>query len=265
MVNKTSISVLESNGLYRMLLQRMIHSISGFALERVYEDLPSAVEQLTKPSDILIIDLESAGHAEVFDFIHAFRNQGDSRIIACSLQRDEAFMRRAFSMGVNGYILKESSYDEFRANLILALSGGMPMSRAVVKKLMECIQADENDMKVSRLSASIKLSCDIIDELLSSPFSLQRENLSDFLSRRVGISYHVLSQQFKKEMGVTLSQYVIEKKIERVKSMIRQDSHSITQIANMLDYSSVAHLSSQFRKVAGINPSAYRRNVLGVS
>jgi AraC-like DNA-binding protein len=243
-----------------MLLQRMIHSISGFVLERVYEDLPSAVEQLTKPSDILIIDLESAGHEEVFDFIHALRSLGVSRIIACSLQRDEAFMRRAFSIGVNGYILKESSYDEFRANLILALSGGMPMSRDVIKKLMECIQADLNGIKVSRRSASIKLSCDIIDEVLSSPFSLQRENLSDFLSRKVGLSYHALSQQFKKEMGITLSKYVIEKKVELVKSMIRQDNFSITQIANMLDYSSVAHLSSQFRKVAGVTLTEFRRN-----
>jgi AraC-like DNA-binding protein len=265
MVKKTSISILEGNGLYRMLLQRMIHSISGFVLERVYEDLPSAVEQLIKPSDMLIVDLESAGSSDVFDFIHGLRNRADIRIIACSLQTDEAFMRRAFSIGVNGYILKESSYDEFRANLMLALSGGMPMSRSVVKKLLESVQPLIEGVQIPKRSPTIKLSCDIIEEVLSSPFSLQRENLSDHLSRRVGISYHVLSLQFKREMGINLSQYVIEKKIERVKSMIRQESHSLTQIANMLDYSSVAHLSSQFRKVAGITPTEFRRNTFGVS
>lgn len=259
MVNKTTISILEGNALYRTLLIRMIKSINGYALESVYEGLESASEQLFSPSDILIMDLECDGEEKVFDFMHSLLKKESIQLIACSLKEEDSLIRKAIYMGVNGYVIKESSYDEFRANLMLALSGGIPMSRAVVKKLVDVVRRDFTTAPIAKLSAAISLSCDIIEEILARPFSLQRENLSDHLSRRVGQSYHHLSLQFKREMGITLNQYFLVKKIERVKAMIREDEHTITQIANMLDYSSVAHLSSQFRKITGITPSEYKR------
>jgi AraC family transcriptional regulator len=97
--------------------------------------------------------------------------------------------------------------------------------------------------------------------LLLSPFSLRQEKLSDFLSRGVGMSYHHLSLQFKKDMGINLSQYVINQRIERVKAMLREGNYSLSQIANMMDYSSVAHLSAQFRKITGLTPSEFKRTI----
>jgi AraC-like DNA-binding protein len=62
-------------------------------------------------------------------------------------------------------------------------------------------------------------------------------------------------------MRINLSQYVIIRKIDRVKTMIQEDRHSLTQIANQMDYSSVAHLSAQFRKITGLSASEFKRSV----
>lgn len=264
MHKKTTISIIERNPLYASLMIRMISSIEGYALDKDYKDADSALELMTAPSDVVIIDLEAGEPGDIFGFFRKLIDKGTVSVIACSQQEDDLLMRQAFSSGASGYIVKNSAYEEFRANLMLALSGGMPLSRSVVRRLVEVVRRDFSQPILSGISQPIALTCQLIEEVLASPFSLKQENLSDFLSRRVGISYHHLSIQFKKEMSVNLSQYVILKKIDRVKQMIREDHHSLTQIANMMDYSSVAHLSTQFRKITGLTPSDYRRSIFQV-
>lgn len=259
MHRKTSISILEGNPLYRTLLTRMISSISGYELDGIYHDVQTARMLLNKPSAVVILDLEAGVESEIFGLLGALNELGSVTVIACSQHDNEAWMRKVFAFGVNGYITKDSSYDEFRANLMLALKGGMPMSRSVVKHLVELVRRDLSHASTKALSESISLTCQIVDEVLLKPYSLKQENLSDHLSRRIGLSYHQLSIQFKKEMGVKLSQYVILKKIDLVKMMIQENRHSLTEIANLMDYSSVAHLSTQFRKVTGLTPSDFRR------
>lgn len=256
--------MLEGNPIYRALLTRMINSIDGYVLDRVFKDTIQARTLLKFPSDVVIVDLEARNIDDIFDLVRRLNEMGDVMIIACSHKENDEMMRRAFSSGVSGYMVKTSSYEEFRANLMLALSGGMPLSRSVVRRLVEVVRRDFSRPVLSGISEPIALTCQLIEEVLASPFSLKQENLSDFLSRRVGISYHHLSIQFKKEMSVNLSQYMILKKIDRVKDMIREDHHSLTQIANMMDYSSVAHLSTQFRKITGLTPSDYRRSIFQV-
>jgi AraC-like DNA-binding protein len=62
-------------------------------------------------------------------------------------------------------------------------------------------------------------------------------------------------------MGINLSHFVIMQRIEKVKGMIREGKFSLSQIANMMDYSSVAHLSAQFRKTTGFTPSEFKRTL----
>jgi len=237
----------------------MISSIDGYTLDRVYKNVESASCLTTHPSDVVIIDLESGETGEVLGLVRKLNELGSVSVIACSQKDNDLLMRQAFNAGATGYIVKHSSYDEFRANLTLALSGGMPISRSVVRRLVEVVRRDFSGPPDPGISEPVSLACQLIDEVLASPYSLKQENISHFLSRRIGLSYHQLSLQFKKEMGVNLSHYVILKKVERVKYMIREDHQSITQIANIMDYSSVAHLSAQFRKICGITPTEYRR------
>jgi AraC family transcriptional regulator len=259
MQKKTSISILEGNTLYRTLLTRMISSITDYVLVGIYGDVHTARTLLNDPSEVVIVDLEAGEEEDIFRFIRALNKMGTVSVIACSQQDHKIWMRKVFAIGVNGYIIKDSTYDEFRANLMLALKGGVPMSRSVVRNLVECVRKEILCGPSAELSESVSQTCQMIEEVLASPYSLKQENLSDFLSRQIGFSYHQLSMLFKKEMGINLSQYVILKKIEKVKLLIGENHFSLTQIANLMDYSSVAHLSTQFRKSTGVTPTEFKR------
>ncbi len=82
--------------------------------------------------------------------------------------------------------------------------------------------------------------------------------ISEYLSRKVNRDYHSISQLFSSVENVTIEHYLIKQKIERVKELLKYDDMSLSQIAVMMDYSSVQHLSNQFKKVTGMTPSAFK-------
>ncbi len=83
-------------------------------------------------------------------------------------------------------------------------------------------------------------------------------NLSDYLSRKLNYNYTYLNNVFCKTQGINIEKYMITRKIERVKELLAYNEHNLTEIAYMLNYSSVAHLSSQFKKITGMNATEYR-------
>lgn len=86
-------------------------------------------------------------------------------------------------------------------------------------------------------------------------------NVSDLLSEKLGYNYNYLSSIFFKQGGITIQEYVIRVKIERVKELLMMDEHTLTQISYILQYSSCAHLSNQFKKVTGLPPSHFKEGV----
>ncbi len=87
-----------------------------------------------------------------------------------------------------------------------------------------------------------------------------KENLSDYLARTVGYDYGVLSKLFSEVVGTTIERCFIAQKIERVKELLVYGELSLSQIADMMNYSSVAHLSAQFKRVTGMTPTAFKQN-----
>ena len=83
-------------------------------------------------------------------------------------------------------------------------------------------------------------------------------NLSVYLSQLLHRDYSALSKLFSEVTGVTIERYFIMQRIERVKELIRYDELTLTEIAYQMNYSSVAHLSSQFRSVTGMTPTQFR-------
>jgi len=94
-------------------------------------------------------------------------------------------------------------------------------------------------------------------------------NLSDHLSEKLNHNYTYLSNLFSEVKGTTIEKYYLSHKIERVKELLIYDELNLTEIAFKLHYSSVAHLSNQFKKMTGLTPSHFKnlknkkRNVLG--
>ncbi|MBC5992027.1 AraC family transcriptional regulator [Pontibacter cellulosilyticus] len=83
-------------------------------------------------------------------------------------------------------------------------------------------------------------------------------NTSDYLADKLGMEYSYLSSLFSAHEGITIEKYLILQRIERVKELLVYNELSLKEIAYKLGYSSVAHLSNQFKKVTGLTPSYFK-------
>ncbi len=114
------------------------------------------------------------------------------------------------------------------------------------------------DNKQSRIVEKIK---NVVIELIYNPQHEHfKSNFSDYLSEKLSRDYSGLSTLFSAHEGSTIEQYIIRQKIERVKELLMYDEQSLSQIADELQYSSVAHLSNQFKKVTGLTPSQFKQS-----
>lgn len=99
----------------------------------------------------------------------------------------------------------------------------------------------------------------IIIKIIHESEELPKINYSDYISEHLDYDYTYLSNIFTEVKGITIQQYIINNKIERVKELLLYDELNLTEISYRLHYSSVAHLSNQFKKNTGITPSYFRK------
>ncbi|MHB9143175.1 MAG: helix-turn-helix domain-containing protein, partial [Paludibacter sp.] len=84
-------------------------------------------------------------------------------------------------------------------------------------------------------------------------------NFSDYLSQKLDYDYTYLANLFSEHQGITIEHFFLSHKIERVKELLIYDELNITEIADRMHYSSVGHLSNQFKKMTGLTPSHYKQ------
>lgn len=111
--------------------------------------------------------------------------------------------------------------------------------------------------KKAELVEKIKIA--IIELIRSGEVEHLNTNMSDYLAEALGRDYHYLSTLFSAEEGLTIARYVVLQKVERVKELLAYNELSLSQISFQLGYSSVAHLSAQFKQVTGMSPSEYKK------
>ncbi len=112
------------------------------------------------------------------------------------------------------------------------------------------------DDKKSILIEKIK---NVIVEMIHYSKEFPKENYSDFISEKLGYDYTYLSNIFSEVKGITIQQFIIIHKIEKVKELLLYEELNLTEISQKLHYSSVAHLSNQFKKVTGLTPTFYKQ------
>ena len=100
----------------------------------------------------------------------------------------------------------------------------------------------------------------IIIELVHYNEDQIKTNLSDYLSEKLNHNYTYLSNLFSEIKGTTIEKYYLSNKIEKVKELLVYDELNLTEIAWKLHYSSVAHLSNQFKKMTGLTPSHFKNH-----
>lgn len=98
----------------------------------------------------------------------------------------------------------------------------------------------------------------VIVEMVHYEDEFPKVNDSDYISEKLGYDYTYLSNMFSEVKGITIQQFIIMHKIEKVKELLLYDELNLTEIAYKLNYSSVSHLSNQFKKITGLTPTYYK-------
>ena len=111
------------------------------------------------------------------------------------------------------------------------------------------------DDKKEKLIEKIK---NIIIALIHRNDDSNNKKLSAILEEKLQLDYHYLSNLFSSMEGITIEKYSIRQRIERVKELLTYNELSLSEIADQMDYSSVQHLSQQFKKETGLTPSKFR-------
>lgn len=125
------------------------------------------------------------------------------------------------------------------------------------RSLME-LGFERIDDRKARLIENIKK--EVIELIHYGDPKSRKANWSDILSDRLHYEYNYLSNLFSSVEGITLEQYIIRQKIEKAKELLFYDELTLSEIAHKLGYSSVAHLSGQFKKVTGLTPSEMKKS-----
>jgi AraC-like DNA-binding protein len=112
------------------------------------------------------------------------------------------------------------------------------------------------DDKKSILIEKIK---NVIIEMIHYSDELPKMNYSEYISKKLNHDYTYLSNIFSEVKGITIQQFIIIHKIEKAKELLLYDELNITEISYKLHYSSVAHLSGQFKKITGLSPSFFKQ------
>lgn len=99
----------------------------------------------------------------------------------------------------------------------------------------------------------------VITEMIHYSEELPKINYSEYISEKLNFDYTYLSNIFSEVKGITLQQFIIVHKIEKVKELLIYDELNLTEISYKMNYSSVAHLSNQFKKVTGLSPSQFKQ------
>ena len=138
-------------------------------------------------------------------------------------------------------------------------------------EIMETLNSEKREMlKRGLLDSGLELMDDkkailiekiknIIVQMIHHSNEMIKINFSDYLSEKLEHNYTYLANLFSEVQGTTIEQYIISNKIERIKELMIYVELNITEIAWKMNYSSVAHLSSQFKKVTGLSPSHFKQ------
>ena len=138
-------------------------------------------------------------------------------------------------------------------------------------EIMETLSVEDwKELKTVLLHAGLELMDDkrailieqiknVIIEMVHHSNELIKVNFSDYLSEKLKHDYTYMANLFSEVQGSTIEHFIISHKIERIKELIIYDELNITEIAWKMNYSSVAHLSNQFKKMTGLSPSHFKK------
>ena len=139
-----------------------------------------------------------------------------------------------------------------------------------VAEILEDITLEQREqLKINLLQSGLELMDDkramliekikiVITEMIHYNDELPKVNYSEYISKVMGYDYTYLANIFSEVKGITIEHYIIAHKIEKVKELLLYDELNLTEISYKMNYSSVSHLSTQFKKVTGLTPAFFK-------
>ena len=140
----------------------------------------------------------------------------------------------------------------------------------MVEMLNDITDNHRTQLKINLLKSGLELLDDkksiliekiknAIIEMVHYSDEMPTQNYSEYISEKLDYDYTYLSNTFSEVKGITIQQFIIINKIERVKELLLYNELNLTEISYKLHYSSVAHLSNQFKKITGLSPSYFKQ------
>ncbi|MGM0580867.1 MAG: helix-turn-helix domain-containing protein [Bacteroidota bacterium] len=144
------------------------------------------------------------------------------------------------------------------------------LNLGTVEILEDITECQREQLKINLQKSGLELMGDkksiliekiknVIIEMIHYCDELPKENYSSYISNKLDYDYTYLANIFSEVKGITIQQFIINHKIEKIKELLLYDELSLSEISYKLHYSSVAHLSNQFKKNTGLSPSFYKQ------
>jgi len=132
------------------------------------------------------------------------------------------------------------------------------LSEKGLKELDTALKISGLELMDNKKAVLIEKIKNVIIDMVHYSDEVPKVNYSDFISEKLQHDYTYLSNIFSEVKGITIQQFIIVHKIERIKELIIYDELTISEISWKMNYSSVAHLSNQFKKITGLSPSHFK-------
>jgi AraC-like DNA-binding protein len=132
------------------------------------------------------------------------------------------------------------------------------ISLEIREQLKQSLLQSGLELMDNKRAVLIEKTKNVIIQMIHHSEEMVKVNFSEYLSEKLNHDYTYLANLFSEVQGTTIEQFIIAHKVERVKELIIYGELNITEIAWKMNYSSVAHLSNQFKKVTGLSPSHFK-------
>lgn len=133
------------------------------------------------------------------------------------------------------------------------------ISMAQREQLKEALLTSGLELMDDKKSVLIEKVKNVIIDMIHYSDEVPKTNYSEYIAEKLQFDYTYLSNIFSEVKGITIQQFIIVHKIERIKELIIYGELNISEIAWKMNYSSVAHLSNQFKKITGLSPSHFKK------
>ena len=205
----------------------------------------SALEEIEeKKPDVVFTDIRMPGY-DGLELIRRIKEKDlDMKVVFISGYADFEYACTAIRLGAFDYLLK-------------------PIEQDKLNEVLERLLASTGEIQESFIDEQKEVNPTVVKQIIAEMKQNYTTNITlTDLSKKYGISISYLSSLIKEELQLSFSEYIASKRIQKAKELLADEKLSIEEIAEQVGYSDYFYFTKVFKKVAGISPSKYRKNVL---